>query len=287
MPSITILYDKVRFEEKELFLKGQRKNIDINMVDAKSLYFNNLSATNSNTHNLHNLVIQRCVSHFRGLYITKCLEFHKYLVINNFNVGQICGNKLLTSIALSSYNVPTPETFFSFSSESAFECIDRVHLPTVIKPIVGSWGRGVFSIKDKDMAKVIIEMREDGTSPFSNIYYLQEYIHRPPRDLRCIVIGERLVTAVYRYSSPTEWRTNVSRGGKTESAEITNELEDIAIRASRCVGGGILGIDIMEDKERGFLVHEINNTVEFRGASSVSNYDIASAILDYMISVKK
>ena len=65
------------------------------------------------------------------------------------------------------------------------------------------------------------------------------------------------------------------------------EGEEIALRAASAVGGGVLGVDLMEDEQRGLLVHEINNTVEFRGASNVSTIDIASAIIDYSVTVVK
>lgn len=134
---------------------------------------------------------------------------------------------------------------------------------------------------------MVIEMRAEFDSGLGRIYYIQEMVVRPPRDLRCIVVGDRLITAVYRYSSEKEWRTNVALGGKSENAPITNELEQIVMRAAKAVGGGILGVDLMEDSDKGFLVHEINNTVEFRGASKVSDADISGAMIDYALDVAK
>jgi [lysine-biosynthesis-protein LysW]--L-2-aminoadipate ligase len=68
---------------------------------------------------------------------------------------------------------------------------------------------------------------------------------------------------------------------------MTKEIEDLALKAAECVGGGILGVDMMEDRNDGLLVHEINNTVEFHGAASVSNSDIAGAIIDYAVEIGK
>ena len=152
---------------------------------------------------------------------------------------------------------------------------------------MGSWGRGVFPLRDEEIANMIIEMREGNDNPLARIYYVQEMIKRPPRDIRCIVIGDKVIAAIYRYSAENEWRTNVARGGKAEVAPITNELEDTALKAAKAVGGGILGIDLMEDEKRGLLVHEVNNTVEFRGASNVSEVDIAGAIIDYAVKIAK
>jgi [lysine-biosynthesis-protein LysW]--L-2-aminoadipate ligase len=112
-------------------------------------------------------------------------------------------------------------------------------------------------------------------------------INRPPRDIRCIVAGDQIITAIYRYSAINEWRTNVARGGHTELAPITKELEDIVLKASNAVGGGILGVDVMEDKNKGFVIHEINSNVEFRGASLVSQVDIANSMIEYILTVFK
>ncbi|MDQ3836964.1 MAG: lysine biosynthesis enzyme LysX, partial [Thermoproteota archaeon] len=79
----------------------------------------------------------------------------------------------------------------------------------------------------------------------------------------------------------------VARGGKVELAPLTNEMEDLALRAAKAVGGGILGVDMMEHKDDGLVVHEVNNTVEFRGAASVSKADIAGEIVDYAIKLAR
>jgi [lysine-biosynthesis-protein LysW]---L-2-aminoadipate ligase len=275
----------VRFEEKSLYQKAKKKGINAQIIDAKTITIN----TGSKRANLQlgDVVIQRSISHFRGLYLTSCLEFLDFLVINKFKVGQTCGNKLITSLTLAKYDVPTPKTHFAFSAESAIELIYKIGFPLVLKPVMGSWGRGVFPIRNEEMANMMIEMREQSDSPLGRIFYIQEMINRPPRDLRCIVVGDKLIAAIYRYSAQNEWRTNVARGGKAEAAPITKELEDIALRAAKAVGGGILGIDLMEDEKRGLLVHEVNNTVEFRGASSVCEADIADAIIEYALLIAK
>jgi [lysine-biosynthesis-protein LysW]--L-2-aminoadipate ligase len=285
MVELCILYDKVRFEERSIYDTALKKGIRARMTDAKTLTI----STNSDRQEfeLGDIILQRNVSHFRGLYLTACLEFLGMPVINKFRVSETCGNKLMTSIALAKHNVPTPKTYFAFSPEAAMEVIERVGFPIVLKPMIGSWGRGVCLLKDEEVANMIIEMRAENDNALGRIYYVQEMIERPPRDLRCIVVGDRLVAAVYRYSAGREWRTNVSRGGKSESAPITNELEQIAMRAAKAVGGGILGVDLMEDNKKGFLVHEVNNTVEFRGASKVSNTDISEAIIDYALALVK
>jgi [lysine-biosynthesis-protein LysW]--L-2-aminoadipate ligase len=286
MVELSIIYDKVRFEEKVLYEKAQSKGVKAQIVDAKAVTV----STDSKKRDFAafgDVILQRSVSHYRGLYLTACLEHFGFKVINKFRVAETCGNKLITSLMLAKNNVPTPKTQFAFSAESALETIHKTGFPLVLKPIVGSWGRGVFPLRDAETAGMIVEMREEDDSPFARIYYVQEMIDRPPRDIRCIVVGNKVVTAIYRYSADKEWRTNVARGGKAELAPVTKELEDLALKAAKAVGGGILGVDMMEDKKRGLVVHEINNTVEFHGAASVSKADIPGAIIDYAVRIAK
>jgi len=285
MAEVCIIYDKVRFEEKALYDKALEKGVKAQMVDAKGVTVG--TESKKSDFSLGDVIMQRSVSHYRGLYLTACLEFLDFPVINKFSTAEICGNKLVTSLALAKNNIPTPKTQLAFSAETAIEMIRKTGLPLVLKPIVGSWGRGVFPLRDEETANMIVEMREENDSPLARIYYVQEMVDRPPRDVRCIVVGDQVVTAIYRYSGEGEWRTNVARGGKAELAPITKELEDLALRAAKAVGGGIVGVDLMEDKARGLVVHEVNNTVEFRGAATVSVNDIPGAMIDYAVSVAR
>jgi [lysine-biosynthesis-protein LysW]---L-2-aminoadipate ligase len=284
MVKLDILFDKLRFEEKALYNTAIKKGIDVRLVDSRNIIIDT-DDLDSNEFEFGNVLLQRSISHFRGQFLTYCLELCGYNVINSSRIGEICGNKLLTSMILKKSNIPTPKSYFSFNSDSAFNFISTIDLeqnPLVFKPVIGSWGRGVFPVRNREIGKIIVEMRQESTSPFSSIFYFQELIHRPPRDIRCIVVGEKLIAAVYRYSSDDEWRTNVAKGGKAELIEVTSELEELALKAAKAVGTGVLGIDMMEDQKRGLVVHEINNTVEFRGASLATGIDIADMIIEYV-----
>lgn len=281
MVRICIIYDKLRFEEKKIYNDIQQKGFDATLVDGKSLIFDTESSKSDSR--FGDIILQRVISYNRGLHLTYCLEQIGLPVVNSFSVSEICGNKLITSLILKKNNVPTPKTTFAFSTESARECMKKLGYPLVVKPIIGSWGRGVYQIKDQSMAEMMLDSRQENDNSFSRIYYFQELIDRPSRDIRCIVIGDQIVASVFRYSSENEWRTNVAVGGRSEMAPLTSELKEIVLKASNAVGGGILGVDLMEDKERGYLVHEVNNTVEFRGASAVCKSDIAGAMTDYLV----
>lgn len=139
----------------------------------------------------------------------------------------------------------------------------------------------VVRLKDEEMAQAMLEMRSQMEGPLDHIFYIQEMVKRPPRDIRTIVAGDSIIAAIYRYAPESDWRTNIALGGKGEICKVTKELEDVVLRAAETVGGGLLGVDAMESP-KGILVHEVNNTVEFKGAASVCNVDIAAAIIDYV-----
>jgi len=280
MPKLRILFDRVRSEEKMLEEKAIELGHDAKMIDAKITQVN--TESKKSDFDFGDVVLERCVSYFRGLHFTACLEFLDVPVINNFEVSNNCGNKMITSLLLKKHNVPTPKTYFSFSSEAALENLEKIGYPMVIKPVVGSWGRGVMPLKDRDTADAIIEVRELNDGPLDRIYYLQEMVNRPPRDIRVIVVGEQVVAAMYRTSSGS-FKTNIAVGGEPVACEITKELEDVCMKAAKAVGGGILGIDLMEDKKRGLVVHEVNNTVEFKGLAKVAKKNIPKEMIDFAI----
>lgn len=280
MPKIRIVYDRVRTEEKMLEEKAIELGHDTKMVDAKVTQIN--TESKKKDFDFGDVVLERCVSYFRGLHFTACLEFLNVPVINKYEVANNCGNKMITSLLLKKHSVPTPKTYFSFSPEAALENLEKVGYPLVIKPIVGSWGRGVIPLKDRETADAIIEVRELSDGPLDRIYYLQEMIKRPPRDIRVIVVGDQVISAMYRTSSGS-FKTNIALGAEPILCEITKELEDVCMKASKAVGGGILGVDIMEDEKRGLVVHEVNNTVEFKGLSKVSKKNIPKEMIDFAI----
>jgi len=280
MSKLRILFDRVRSEEKMLEEKAIDLGHDTKMIDAKITQVN--TESKKSDFDFGDVVLERCVSYFRGLHFTACLEFLDVPVINNFEVSNNCGNKMITSLLLKKHNVPTPKTYFSFSSEAALENLEKIGYPMVIKPVVGSWGRGVMPLKDRDTADAIIEVRELNDGPLDRIYYLQEMVNRPPRDIRVIVVGDQVVAAMYRTSSGS-FKTNIAVGGEPVACEITKELEDVCMKAAKAVGGGILGVDLMEDKKRGLVVHEVNNTVEFKGLAKVAKKNIPKEMIDFAI----
>jgi len=280
LQKICIVFDRLRTEEKLLQKEAENLGYETSMIDAKITSFN----TDSKREDFEfgDVVLERCISYYRGLHFTACLEFMDIPVINKFDVANTCGNKMITSMLLKKNNIPTPKTYFSFSAETALDNFEKIGYPLVIKPIIGSWGRSVMPIKDKDTAEAVIENRQVTDGPQDRIYYLQEMVNRPPRDIRVITVGDQAISAMYRKSSGG-FKTNIALGADPELCEITKEIEDLCEKASKAVGGGILGIDLMEDKEKGLVVHEVNNTVEFKGLVKVSEKNIPKEMIDYAI----
>jgi len=280
MSKLRIVFDRVRSEEKMLEEKAVELGHDTKMIDVKITQISTESKRSD--FDFGDVVLERCISYFRGLHFTACLEFLDVPVINKFAVANNCGNKMITSLLLKKHNVPTPKTYFSFSSETALENLEKIGYPMVIKPVVGSWGRGVMALKDRDIADAIIEVRELSDGPLDRIYYLQEMVKRPPRDIRAIAVGDQVVAAMYR-TSTGGFKTNIALGAEPVPCEITKELEDICLKASKAVGGGILGVDLMEDEKRGLVVHEVNNTVEFKGLAKVAKKNIPKEMIDFAV----
>jgi len=280
MSKVCIVFDRLRAEEKMLQKEASELGHDALMLDAKITQIN--TDSKKEDFDLGDVVLERCVSYFRGLHFTASLEFMDIPVLNKFEVANTCGNKMFMTLLLKKNNIPTPKTYFSFSSESAAENLEKVGFPLVIKPVIGSWGRGVMPLKDKDTMEAVFEIRDITDSPHDRIYYLQELIKRPPRDIRIITVGDEPIAAMYRKSSGG-FKTNIALGADPELCEITKEMEDMAAKASKAMGGGILGIDMMEDEENGLVVHEVNNTVEFKGLARVAQRNIPKEMVEYAL----
>jgi [lysine-biosynthesis-protein LysW]---L-2-aminoadipate ligase len=278
---LSILYDTIRWEEKALFEASRKKGIDAKMVDCKGL-----SVNLDKDKEEFGTVIQRCVSYYRSLHSTAALEGKGVNVINTLNTSLLAGNKLFTHMLLMRQNIPTPFGAVAFSEEAALEFLELRGYPMVLKPTVGSWGRMIALLKDRDSAKGIMETREK-MYPIYQVYYLEEFVNRPPRDIRAIVVGDTVVAAIYRYSGGGQWKTNMALGGKAEPLKVTKELEEICIKAKNTVQGQIIGIDLMESKEKGLVVHEINNTTEYKNTVRVTGVDIPALMINYALQSRK
>jgi len=286
MKTAGLVSDRIRWDEKALIRAASSAGLELKLIDPKSIFINVSGDLERLKSTFGEVVIDRCISYFRGLHIAAILEKAGLEVINPFHVSLICGNKMFTTLALIEAKVPVPKTLVAFTKEGVLKALDEIGFPAVMKPVVGSWGRLIALIKDIESAQAIIESREQIRNALLQIYYIQEFVERPPRDIRILVIGDEAVAASYRYSPKDDWRTNVARGGISKPCRLTDELRDLALRAAEAVGGGVIAVDCMESPT-GILVNEVNSTVEFRGLCSATGIDIPGKIIQYVIRMMK
>lgn len=279
--TLAILYDTIRWEEKALYEAAKKKGVSVENVDIKGLRVR----LDGQSDFKDKVVLQRSVSYFKSLHATAALEGLGAKVINPLKVAGITGNKLFAHMELEKAGVRTPKAIAAFSEEGAMQALEEFGYPAVIKPTVGSWGRMIGLLRDKDAARAVVEDREH-MFPLYHIYYFEEFVERPPRDIRAIVVGDKVVAAIYRYSGDGEWKTNMALGGRAEVCPVTDELNDICMKAARAVSGQVVGVDLMEGKD-GLMVHEVNNTTEFKNTVRVTGVDIPGLMVDYALSIYK
>jgi [lysine-biosynthesis-protein LysW]--L-2-aminoadipate ligase len=277
---IGVLCSRVRAEEKLLFTELERRGLRYTKIDDREQLFD-----------LHrreypfDVVLERCIQHSRALYMLKILGDAGVPTVNTYQVAVTCGDKFLTTQALVHAEVPTPGCLLAFTPESALEAIEQLGYPVVLKPVVGSWGRMVSKINDRDAAEAILEHRDVLGSYQHSIFYIQQYIDKPGRDIRSFVVGNACIAAIYR-TSP-HWITNTARGGVATNCPVTPELAELSLRAAQAVGGGVVAIDLLEDRDGRLLVNEVNYTMEFRNSIDTTGVDIPARIIDYVVSVGK
>lgn len=284
MVSFNLAFDILRWEEKEIIKEAKNRGIDINLINVKSTFFKLDEKSKGILSN--ETILQRCVSSMRRIYSAAIFEYEGAKVINSFNTCLISSNKLLTNLILLKNGIPAPFAYASFSEEACLESSLKLGFPLVFKPVVGSWGRLVLKVKDVDELKNLLEYRNYLNSMYKEIYFLQEFVNKPQRDIRCIVVGDEVVASIYRYQAGSDFRTNVAIGGKVAEAKLSASQVENILKAKESVQGEIIGIDAMEKGDE-ILINEINSSVEFGGAYQVYGKKIVEAIVDYMIKVAK
>lgn len=275
--TVTVLHDTIRWEEKALMEAGRRSGADVRMRDCRSMSLD-LDGPAPDA----GAVLQRCVSYYRSVHSTAALEGLGVRVVNCLESALLAGNKLFTHMLLRRAGVPCPRASASFSREAALESFEGLGYPRVIKPAVGSWGRLVSQLTGAESAACLLAERET-LHPSHHVHYTEEVVRRPPRDIRAIVVGDEVVAAIYRNSA--HWKTNMALEGRAEPCPVDGRMEDLCVKARDAVKGQIVGVDLMEDEERGLLVHEVNNTTEFKNTVRVCGVDIPSKMIEYAASV--
>lgn len=281
---IGVLCSRVRMEEKMLFQELERRGVAYERVDPRSVVIA-VGGANADANPLaeFDAVLVRCVSHSRAYYLTRYLAGLGIPAVSNHQVVATCGDKMLTSAVLEEAGVPTPRTLLALTPESALEAIEELGYPVVLKPVHGSWGRLLALVNDRYAAEALLEHKSTLGGYMHSIFYIQEYVKKPGRDIRSFVVGDETIGAIYRQSS--HWITNTARGGQATRCPVTPEIDALSRAAARAVGGGFVAVDIMEDADGRLLVGEVNHTPEFRNSIEPTGVNIPAKVIDYVLEV--
>ncbi len=278
--NVGLLHSLIRKDEKLLIEEfSKRREVKLHMIDDRKIMFN----IGKDKHDF-DVVIERSINHSRALHAITLFESAGIKCINNSRVATICGDKLLTSIELSKHDIPQPEVRVAFTEESALAAIEEMGYPVVLKPAVGSWGRLLSKINDRDSAESILEHKTILGTYHHSIFYIQKYVEKQGRDIRSFVVGNKCIAAIYRESE--HWITNTARGARAVNCPLTPEIEEVSLKAAKAVGGGIVAIDLFET-DREFQVNEVNYTMEFKNSIDTTGVNIPQHIVDYTIQAAK
>lgn len=277
---VGVLYSRIRVEEKLIIQALQARGVDFDLIDIREAQFDLHGRA---PWSAYDVILERSVSHSQALTALQILATWGIPCVNNAHVAQVCGSKLETSLAITAAHLPTPAVHVALSPEAALAVIERIGYPVVLKPAVGSWGRLLAKVNDRDAAEAILEHKATLGSYQHSIFYIQEYVDKPGRDIRTFVVGDETICGITRYSP--HWITNTARGGQAQNCPITAELDQLSRAAARAVGGGVVAIDLLETAEGDLLINEINHTMEFRNSIAPTGIDIPARIVEYVLAV--
>jgi [lysine-biosynthesis-protein LysW]--L-2-aminoadipate ligase len=276
---LAMIVSRVRTEEKLLLAAFRKAGVEPEMISDDNIVFDPIHLDPAWRE--YQIVLARSLSASRGLYTTRLLNAFGVRTINTYETSATCADKVLTTVALARAGIPQPQARLAFAPESALGSIEALGYPVVLKPPFGSWGRLLAKVNDREGAEAILEHRQTLGDFIQHIYYAQAYVEKVSgRDIRAFVVGDRTICAIYRTSS--HWITNTARGGAASACSVTPELDDLCRRAAAAVGGGILAIDLFE-VDGGFVVNEVNHTMEFRNSIEPTGVDIPQQVVAYVL----
>ncbi|MED5250076.1 MAG: lysine biosynthesis protein LysX [Pseudomonadota bacterium] len=273
---VGLLHSLIRKEEKLLIEEFRTRGVDLVMIDDRKLIFDLESAPSVD------ILLERSINHSRSMYGLRLLEASGVHCINSAEVAKICGDKILTSVALKEAGVSQPPVRVAFTEESALAAIEELGYPVVLKPAVGSWGRLLSKVNDRESAEAILEHKALLGSYHHSIFYIQKFVEKKGRDIRSFVVGDECIAAIYRSSD--HWITNTARGASAAGCEVTTKIADISLAAANAVGGGVLAVDLFEN-DGDFSVNEVNYTMEFRNSIETTGVNIPARVVDFTLGV--
>jgi [lysine-biosynthesis-protein LysW]--L-2-aminoadipate ligase len=295
---VGLLYSRIRTDEKLLLAELRDRGHEVEKVDVRKTTFavgdaaGDAEATAKNETETGNgtadaaatltdcdLVLDRCLATSRSLYTTRFAAAYDVPVVNSPETARVCADKVETSLTLAAAGVPTPETTVAFDTDSALAAVEAFGYPCVLKPVVGSWGRLLAKLDTPAAAEAVLEHKATLGHYEHKVFYVQQFVDKPGRDIRVLMLEEEPVAAMAR--SGDHWLTNAAKGADTAPFELDEEAETLAREAAAAVGGGLLGVDLMETGD-GYTVHEVNHTVEFKALNEAVETDVPAAVVDWL-----
>lgn len=281
MITIGILHSLIRKDEKLLMEAfSSFKNVNMVFFDDRKFIIDPDRADPFKV----DIMIERSIQYFSSLQTIRYIEHAGIPCINSYHTSAVCGSKYLCSIELAEHNLPQPKFRVAFSPETAIQAAQELGFPVILKPVIGSWGRLLAKINDPECAQAVIEHKATLGGFQHQVFYLQEYIDKKGRDIRTVVVGDNCIAAIYRQSD--HWITNTARGGQVSNCPVTPDIHAVSVAAAQAVKGEVVAIDLFETDD-GYLVNEVNHTMEFKNSITPTNVDIPMFIAEYTIQKAK
>jgi RimK family alpha-L-glutamate ligase len=185
-------------------------------------------------------------------------------------------DKFLASALLARAGVPTPRTIACERPEDALDAFAELGGDVIVKPLFGSMGAGMTRVDDADIAYRVFH----ALALERAVYYLQEALPHPGRDLRAFVVGGRVLAAIERVGPG--WRVNLARGARARAAELSAEQERLCLEAAEVVGADYAGVDLLRAADGHEYVLELNTIPGWRGLQDTTGADVAAALVAHV-----
>jgi tetrahydromethanopterin:alpha-L-glutamate ligase len=196
-------------------------------------------------------------------------------VLNSPMAIQNAANKFYSFYLFKQAHLPIPRTVVTSNLTVAMNTLADFET-AIAKPIFGSQGKGIYKLEASQpdsKQKLATLLKERG------VLYLQEFVPNPGRDIRVFVVGEEALGAIYRVSQQDSFISNLSQGGTPHKCELTEEIEQLAIRATKAVGADFAGVDLIESED-GLVLLEVNATPSGKGIRLACSIDVTERIID-------
>jgi len=199
-------------------------------------------------------------------------------VLNPPRALELCVDKYLTTAKLATAGLLVPPTIVCQHADAALEAFESLGRDVVVKPIFGSEGRGMVRLTDVELAWRTFRTLERTQA----VMYVQQFIPHPGWDLRVLVIGGRVLTAMRRHAGD-DWRTNIAQGGRGEVVSLTTDEESLALRVCEVLGTPVAGVDLLPGRDGRWYVIEANAVPGWRALAPVTGVDVAQAMVRYLV----